>query len=53
MSAMYRIVFQGWSKDEAIREMVEGGYGFHSIWSNIIQYVKNVDVDKIKKEVLK
>jgi protein tyrosine/serine phosphatase len=53
MSAMYRIVVQGWSKDEAIKEMVDGGYGFHSIWSNIIQYVKKVDVDKIKGEVMK
>lgn len=53
MSAMYRIVGQGWSKDEAIREMVEGGYGFHSVWSNIIEYVKNVDVEKIKLGIVK
>jgi len=52
MSAMYRIVEQGWSKDEAIREMVYGGYGFHAIWSNIIHYVKNVDIGKIKKNKL-
>ena len=32
MSAMYRIVEQGWSKDEAIREMVDGGYGFDAMW---------------------
>ncbi|MFO1370921.1 MAG: tyrosine-protein phosphatase [Candidatus Competibacteraceae bacterium] len=49
MVAMYRIVEQGWTKDEAIKEMMEGGYGFHSIWSNIIDYVHNVDVEKIKK----
>jgi len=53
MSAMYRIVVQGWSKDEAIKEMVDGGYGFHSMWSNIIQYVINVDVDMIKGELTK
>ncbi len=53
MIAMYRIVEQGWSKDEAIREMVDGGYGFHAIWSNIIHYVKNVDVEKFKKELVK
>lgn len=49
MSAMYRIVEQGWSKDEAIREMVDGGYGYHSIWLNIIHYMRNVDIEKIKK----
>ena len=53
MSAMYRIMEQGWSKDEAIREMVDGGYGFHAIWSNIIHYVKNVDIGKIKRELAK
>ena len=53
MSAMYRIVIQGWTKDEAIREMIEGGYGFHSIWSNIVQYVKDVNVEKIKEELEK
>jgi len=51
MSAMYRIVEQGWTKDEAIKEMVEGGYGFHPIWSNIIKYIRNVDVKKIKVAV--
>lgn len=53
MSAMYRIVVQGWSKDEAIKEMVGGGYGFHSVWSNIIEYVKNVDVERIKLGIVK
>lgn len=53
MIAMYRIVEQGWSKDEAIREMIDGGYGFHAIWSNIIDYVKNVDIEKFKKELVK
>jgi protein tyrosine/serine phosphatase len=28
MIAIYRIVVQGWTKDAAIREMVDGGYGF-------------------------
>jgi protein tyrosine/serine phosphatase len=53
MSAMYRIVEQGWTKDEAIEEMVYGGYGFHPMWLNIIRYVKNVDVEKIKRALVK
>jgi protein tyrosine/serine phosphatase len=51
MAAMFRIVDQGWTKDEAIEEMVKGGYGFHAKWFNIIDYLKNVDVNKIRKEV--
>jgi protein tyrosine/serine phosphatase len=51
MVAMFRIVEQGWTKDEAIDEMVNGGYEFHEAWRNIVEYVKNVDLDKIRKEV--
>lgn len=29
--ALYRIVFQNVSKEDAIREMIEGEYGFHRI----------------------
>jgi protein tyrosine/serine phosphatase len=51
MSALYRIVVQGWTKEDALKEMVDGGYGFHPVWTNIITYVKNVDIEKIKHAV--
>lgn len=51
MVAMFRIVEQGWTKDEAIDEMVNGGYGFHTVWRNIIEYIKNVDVERIRKKI--
>jgi protein tyrosine/serine phosphatase len=51
MVAMFRIVEQGWTKKEAIEEMVNGGYGFHTKWFNIVDYVKKVDVEKIRKKV--
>ena len=50
--ALYRIVFQGVSKEEAIREMVEGGFGFHRIYKNIIRTIHEMDVESIKKELL-
>lgn len=51
MTAMYRIVEQGWSKDEAIDEMEHGGYGFHPVWGNIVRYIQNVDAGKIRKQL--
>ena len=48
MSAMYRILEQGWSPDDALRELVEGGYGYHSMWKNIVNYVRSVDAGKLK-----
>jgi protein tyrosine/serine phosphatase len=50
MCAVYRIVAQGWTKDDAIKEMTEGGYGFHSVWTNLITLIRNLDVDAIKKK---
>jgi len=51
MIAMFRIVEQRWSKDKAIEEMKEGGYGFHTDFAaGIIRYIKKVDVEKIRKE---
>jgi protein tyrosine/serine phosphatase len=49
MIAAYRIVVQGWRKRAAIREMTEGGYGFHAIWKNLVTYVRQLDVPKIKR----
>ena len=49
--ALYRIVFQGVSKEEAIREMTEGGYGFHKIYSNIPETIRRADIERIRAEL--
>jgi protein tyrosine phosphatase (PTP) superfamily phosphohydrolase (DUF442 family) len=51
MSAAYRIVVQGWSKDEAIREMTRGGFGYHEGWENLLTFLRKLDVGKIQKEL--
>ncbi len=51
MCAMYRILVQGWSREKALDEMQNGGYGFHSIWQNIVKYVGKADVEAMKKAV--
>jgi protein tyrosine/serine phosphatase len=52
MSAVYRVGVQNWTKEDAIKEMRAGGYGFHSIWMNLVGYIKNLDVSAIKKAIL-
>jgi protein tyrosine/serine phosphatase len=49
--AMYRMVFQNYTKDEAIKEMKEGGFGFHRIYGNIVRMIEQADVEQIRKEV--
>ncbi|MEN9919382.1 MAG: hypothetical protein RL662_1818 [Bacteroidota bacterium] len=49
--AMYRIVFQNWSKEDAIDELKNGEYGYHRIYINIIRFINNADIEAIKKEI--
>jgi hypothetical protein len=48
VTAVYRMAVQDWSKDEAIAEMTDGGYGFHSVWIEIPKFLKKLDVKKVK-----
>ena len=51
MVAAYRMVFNGWTKEEAIREFREGGYGYHEKWfPGILNILKSLDVEKLKKD---
>ncbi|HVP90138.1 MAG TPA: sulfur transferase domain-containing protein [Terriglobales bacterium] len=46
--AMYRVVFQGWTKTEALAELEGGGFGFHRYYLNIPALVKGADVARIR-----
>ena len=50
MCAVYRIAVQGWDKQQAIDEMVHGGFGFHPDWQNLLEFIDKLDVDALKKE---
>ncbi len=50
MSAIYRIIFDKWTKEEAIDEMVNGGFGYHSIFGNLVTFIKKIDIDNIIKK---
>jgi protein tyrosine/serine phosphatase len=50
MIAIYRIALQRWEKDEAIREMTEGGFGFHPLWENLKTYIRGLDIDAIRRK---
>jgi len=46
--AFYRIVVQGWSREEAIKEMQKGGFGFNNAYTNIVKYLQTFDPEKFK-----
>ncbi|MDH5681845.1 MAG: tyrosine-protein phosphatase [Spirochaetota bacterium] len=50
MIAFYRIIFCGWSKDKAIHEMTKGGFGYHKVWKNLITFIRDIDINRLKKK---
>lgn len=50
MTAIYRIAVQGWSKEDALREMTEGGFGFHDIWVNLVPWIDSLDFAAIRRD---
>jgi tyrosine-protein phosphatase SIW14 len=51
MAASYRVVVQGWDKAEAIREMTEGGFGYHTLWDNLPATIRALDVEHLKTKL--
>ncbi len=48
--AAYRIIFNNWSKAQAIDELKNGGYGYHGrIYPELLTLVEKLDIDKIKQ----
>ena len=48
--AAYRIAFQGWTREQAIDELVNGGYGYHAWYNpNIVALIRSLDVAKLKQ----
>jgi protein tyrosine/serine phosphatase len=53
ITAMYRILYQSWTKDAAIDEMQNGQFGYHAVWGNIPRYIRKVNVEALRKMVEK
>lgn len=49
MAAMFRTVVQGWSKQEALSEMVNGGYGHADDMEDARRYVERADVGRLRE----
>jgi protein tyrosine/serine phosphatase len=50
MIAIYRMALQGWTKEEAIKEMTTGEFGYHTMWKNLIHYLNALDVEALRKK---
>jgi tyrosine-protein phosphatase SIW14 len=50
MCAIYRMVVQGWTKEQALQEMTQGGFGFYPGWQDLIDTIRNLDIQQVKKQ---
>lgn len=41
---------QGWTKDDAPREMTQGGFGYDDLFPNLEEYLRKLVVEKVKRE---
>ena len=51
ISALHRVIFESWSKADALAEMRQGEFGYHAVWGNIPTYLKKVDIAALKSAV--
>ena len=49
--ALWRVLYQGWSRQSAIDELTGGGYGFHPIWFNIPRYLREVNLIDLRDRI--
>ena len=49
--ALYRILFQDYTKEQAIDEMKNGNFGFHPIFFNIPRFIKKIDIEEWRAEL--
>ncbi len=49
--ALWRLLYQGWSRSDAADELVNGGFGFHRIWANIPRYLATVDTVSLRARI--
>ena len=49
--AAYRMVCQGWSKPQALAELIDGGYGYHRLFENIPAFLETLDIEKLRDQV--
>jgi protein tyrosine phosphatase (PTP) superfamily phosphohydrolase (DUF442 family) len=50
LCAVYRMAVQGWTREDALREMTEGGYGYHPLWKNLTRFLQDLDIESVRRK---
>jgi len=50
--AAYRMVFENWTREEAIQEFKNKAFGYHKTWfPSILNILNNIEIEKLKADV--
>ena len=49
MVAMYRIIYHNWTIEQAKKEMINGPYGYHSVWKNLEALFTESTVNEVRR----
>jgi protein tyrosine phosphatase (PTP) superfamily phosphohydrolase (DUF442 family) len=49
MAASYRVVVRGWAPEDAIAEMTSGGFGFHTVFRGLPEFVAGLDAAALRR----
>lgn len=50
MAAAYRMVMQNQDRDEAVKEMVKGPFGYHRIWEGLPAFLDELKIESLRAE---
>jgi protein tyrosine/serine phosphatase len=49
--AVYRVVVEHWSREDALAEMIEGPYDYNPRWKDLVRFVQTMDVERLREAV--
>ena len=49
--AFYRMIYQNWTPADAKAEMLQGGFGYHSVWKNLENLFTEETLAEVKTEL--
>jgi len=49
--AVYRMIVCGWTKQQALHEMMEGPYGYDAVFANVPMFLDKLDVEQLRSKM--
>jgi protein tyrosine/serine phosphatase len=49
--AVWRVLYQGWTKEAAIAEMERGGFGYNSFLFSNARHIRSLDIEKLRQQI--